>query len=114
MLAGLIASSAWLALSEEARRKVPKNYILLGIFTFCEGFFFAGLTSRMDIQAVLMASSALAVITSSLFVMVWNLKDFELFHRVVLKCTIFAIFFQLGLLLVMIYVGIFRYGGEEF
>ena len=113
MLAGLIASSIWLVLSEEARRSVPKNYILLGVFTFCEGFFFAGLTSRMDIQAVLMASSALAVITSSLFVMVWNLKDFELFHRAVLKCMFYSIFFQLGLLVLMIYMGIYRYSGEE-
>ena len=53
---------------------------------------FAGLTSRMDIQAVLMAASALAVITSSLYIMVLNLKDFEFFHRAVAKAMFFAIF----------------------
>ena len=113
MLIGLIVSSLWLVWSEEARRSVPKNYILLGVFTFCEGFFFAGLTSRMDIQAVLMASSALAVITSSLFIMVWNLKDFHLFHRAVFKCMFYSIFIQLGLLITMIYMSIYKYSGQE-
>ena len=92
MLAGVIGFSMWLVLSTETRRTSPKNYIILGCFTFCEGMLFAGLTSRMDIQAVLMAASALAVITSSLYIMVLNLKDFEFFHRAVAKTMFFAIF----------------------
>ena len=92
MLAGVIGFSMWLVLSTETRRTSPKNYIILGCFTFCEGMLFAGLTSRMDIQAVLMAASALAVLTTSLYVMVLYLKDFEFFHRAVAKTIGFAIF----------------------
>ena len=35
MLVGVIAFSMWLVLSEETRRTSPKNYIILGAFTFC-------------------------------------------------------------------------------
>ena len=49
MLVGVIGFSLWLFLSDETRRTVPKNYIVLGAFTFCEGVLFTGMTSKMDV-----------------------------------------------------------------
>ena len=108
MLIGVIGFSLWLYISDEARRTVPKNYIILAGFTFCEGVLFTGLTSKMEVQAVIMSILALAVITTVLYFTVLQLKDFELFHRVVLKATIYSIFIHLGILLVLIWMGIMR------
>ena len=67
MLVGVIGFAVWLYISDETRRTVPKNYVILGAFTFCEGVLFVGLTSKMDIQAVVMAILALAIITTVLY-----------------------------------------------
>ena len=85
-LLGSIGFCFWLVFSEKTRKSVPLNYIVLGAFTLCEGLLFCGLTARleMEIQAVIEAILALAIICGSLFITVWNCKDFVGFHRVVI------------------------------
>ena len=108
MLIGVIGFSLWLYLSDEARRTVPKNYIILGAFTFCEGVLFVGLTSKMEVQAVIMSILALAVITTVLYFTVIQLKDFELFHRVMVKALFASVFIHLAILALLISMGLMR------
>ena len=71
----IIGCALTIMINIPARRTVPYNYMLLFGLTLGEAFAFAGLTSRMDVQAVLCAIGALAMICSALFLAVWNMKD---------------------------------------
>ena len=44
----LIASGFTIMFGVKIRREVPKNYLLLGVFTFAEASSFASLTSKLD------------------------------------------------------------------
>ena len=47
-------------------RTHPINLILLGIFTFCESYIVAGLTSTFDPKTVILAGLGTALVTVSL------------------------------------------------
>ena len=103
----LIGCMLTIMFNVELRRKVPHNYILLGLFTFGEAFAFAGLTSKMEPQAVVSAIMALAVITGSIFAATWNMKDCDGFARQALKWTLVACIVQIIMLFFMIFIGPF-------
>ena len=104
MIMGCALTILW---NVQMRRTVPYNYMLLAGLTFGEAFFFAGLTSRMDIQSVLTAIMALAILTSGIFAATWNMKDCEGFARNAAKWTIIASTFQIFLILFMFMMHIF-------
>ena len=89
MMIACIMTILW---NVEMRRTVPKNYFLLAGVTIGEAFFFCGLTGRlqMDVQAVLNAIMALAILSSGIFAATWNMKDCEGFPRQAAKYTILA------------------------
>ena len=109
----VVVFSMWLFLSRERRTTVPGNYYVLGVFTFFEGILFASLTSRMEVQAVLMAIMALMIIVTALFLVVYTMKDFVGFHRAIFKAMFCAIFVQLGMVFLMISFGGFTYKDEK-
>ena len=111
-LLGVIGFSLWLFLSKDTRKSVPGNYIILGLFTLCEGMLFAGLTSRMETQAVLSAIMALAVICTTLYIVVYMCQDCVMFHRAVAKGMGIAIVVQLGLICLMVFMGLFKFKGQ--
>ena len=93
----------------ELRRTVPYNYWLLAGLTVGEAFLFCSLTSRlqMDVQAVLCAIMALAILSAGIFAATWNMKDCEGFPRQAAKWTIIASTFQIFLILGMFMMHIF-------
>ena len=68
----------------------------------------------MDIQAVIEAIMALSIICVTLFIVVWNCKDFVGFHRAVFKGMIISIFVHLGLVVVFIAMGGFHRKDQGF
>ena len=47
-------------------RSYPVNYFLLFVFTLCESYMIAGITSKYDSKIVLMAGLGTALVTVSL------------------------------------------------
>ena len=99
----------------EMRRTVPYNYMLLAGLTAGEAFMFCSLTSKlqMDVQAVLTAIMALAILSCGIFAATWNMKDWEGFPRQAAKWTIIASTFQIFLILGMFMMHIFVAKGNE-
>ena len=81
--------------------------MLLGGLTFAEAFFFAGLTSRMDVQSVITAIMALAFMATGAFAATWNMKDCQGFPRNAMKWAIVASTIQLFLILAMMMMHVF-------
>ena len=112
-IALVIGCAMTIFFSVEYRRTVPYNYMLLAGLTLGEAFMFAGLTSRMDVQSVLTAIMALAILTSGIFAATWNMKDCEGFPRQAAKYTIIASTFQVFLILGMFMMHVFVAKGNE-
>lgn len=65
-------------------RAVPINFILLTIFTLCEGFMVATITARYDPKTVLLAGLATALTTISLTVYAMFTKvDIQIFYAMI-------------------------------
>lgn len=65
-------------------RAVPLNFILLTIFTLCEGFMVATITARYDQKTVLLAGLATALTTISLTVYAMFTKvDIQIFYAMI-------------------------------
>jgi FtsH-binding integral membrane protein len=83
-------------------REVPKNYILLGIWTFCEAYLVATVCSLYDFKIVMMAATLTAAITISLTIYAFTTKTDFTFMGGFLFCGvclliffgIFAMFFN--------------------
>jgi len=83
-------------------RKVPNNYILLGMFTFCEAYIVAFISSVYDPIIVLTAAFMTAGVVTGLTIYAWKTKtDFTILG---------ACFWTLGagLLMFAIFAMIFR------
>lgn len=70
-----------------AARKVPLNYILLGIFTLCEAYSVSATTMRYDNKTVLIAAILTAVMVISLTVYAFYTKnDFTMWGGLLFVC----------------------------
>ena len=108
----MIACILTIAFNVEWRRTVPYNYLLLAGVTIGEAFLFAGLTSRMDVQSVLTAIMALAIMCTGIFAATWNMKDCEGFPRQAAKWTGIAATFQIFLIFIMFFMHVFPALGD--
>lgn len=74
-----IVSIIVLACCESVRRKAPMNFIILGLFTLCEGFLLGIVASRYDTEAVLIAVGITCGVTFALTVFAFQTKiDFTM------------------------------------
>merc|ERR1712151_232566 len=83
-------------------------------FTFAEAVLFAGLTAKMEVQAVILSIAGLFFITGSLYLVVLRCHTMQGFHREVAKAMVFALMSQMVFILIAVFVGIFKIGGREF
>ena len=87
--------------SKDVARKVPNNYICLGIFTFCEAYIVAFTASVYDPMIVLTAAIMTAGVVIALTIYAWKTKkDFTLMGSAMailsvslLMCLIFSLIF---------------------
>ncbi|KAM9308066.1 protein lifeguard 2-like [Gastrophryne carolinensis] len=63
-----------LACCDQARRKVPLNYILLALFTICEGALLGTLAAFFDADAVMWATGATILVTLGLTLFAFQTK----------------------------------------
>lgn len=84
---------------EEARRQVPTNYILLGVFTVAEGFLVGVICLQYPPRIVLMAVLLTAVVAIALTVFAFQTSiDFTMCGGMVVAAA--AIMFVFGMVLV--------------
>jgi len=68
-----------LACCESVRRKSPLNFIILGLFTLCEGFLLGVIASRYDTESVLIAVGITCGVTLALTMFAFQTKwDFTM------------------------------------
>lgn len=85
-----------LACCGDLRRKAPMNFILLGLFTFAEGFMLAVVASQYQVDAVLMAVGITAVICLALTLFAFQTKwDFTMCGGFLFVCVIVLLIFGL-------------------
>ncbi len=72
---GQIVSSIALLCCRSVARKVPINYILLGIFTICEAYIVAFIAARFDPQIVMVAAFTTAGMTIGITVYAFTTKS---------------------------------------
>jgi len=87
--------------SKEKARKVPINYILLGIFTFCEAFCVAYISAFYSAEACILAAGMTAGMTVGLTLYaVFTKTDFTAWHGLMFILCITALMLSFaGLLL---------------
>lgn len=100
-LIGSLAVMYALICSMNMARQVPTNYILLGIFTFCQAFMVAALCAFSSPKLVLMAAILTAGITIALTVYAFTTKmDFTKSGEILFICGIAlmlgAVFLMIG------------------
>ncbi|KAG9476348.1 hypothetical protein GDO78_003088 [Eleutherodactylus coqui] len=86
-----------LACCDQARRKVPLNFILLGIFTVFEGCLLGSFAAFFDADAVMWATGATILITFGLTIFAFQTKwDFTLLSGSLM--VLFLVFLSFGIL----------------
>lgn len=79
---------------ESLRRKTPTNFILLGVFTICEGFLLGVISSQYDTEIVFVAITVTAVVTVALTIFAFQTKiDFTVYSGLLLVLLICLLVF---------------------
>mmetsp|Transcript_41874 Transcript_41874/g.30145 ORF Transcript_41874/g.30145 Transcript_41874/m.30145 type:complete len:142 (-) Transcript_41874:200-625(-) len=74
--------------NKELAKKVPTNYILLGIFTICQAFVLAGICSWFPAEIVVAAGTMTAAITFALTTYAFTTKaDFTMMGGMIWVCS---------------------------
>lgn len=90
-----------LACCPDFRRKSPMNFVLLFVFTLCEGFLLGGVSGHYDKDEVLMAVGITAIVTLALTVFAFQTKwDFTMMGGLLFVLVI--VLFCFGLLCAII------------
>uniref|UniRef100_G1Q1M5 Transmembrane BAX inhibitor motif containing 1 n=1 Tax=Myotis lucifugus TaxID=59463 RepID=G1Q1M5_MYOLU len=90
-----------LACCEDLRRQVPANYILLGLFTFLQGLMLGAVSVFYEVDEVLWAIGATALVTLSLTLFALQTKlDFTLLNGVLFVALVVLLIY--GIILIFI------------
>ena len=103
---GLISGVCYLMINKEARREVPKNYILLGLVTVCEAAIIASISADLKVASVFTAIMALCVVTGCLWLAALYTSTRANMQQNLIKAVIASCI--LDLCLVVIYVFILK------
>jgi len=98
---GSIVTSIVVACFTSVARKVPTNYILLGIFTLCESYIVAYFTTFFRASDVLLAAFLTCALTITLTIYAWTTKsDFTIYGGAlwIIGWALFAVSILLSLI----------------
>jgi FtsH-binding integral membrane protein len=98
-LVGTIILMIALTCFRQLSRKVPTNYILLGLFTMCEGYLVSFICSTTKPELVLMAALMTCAITIALTIYACTTKsDFTVLNSLLFTCSCIMLLFGIFLL----------------
>ena len=102
----LFVSLIALVCSSHNRKKVPLNYILLGIFTICESLSIGSLTAMIEPVSVLVSIGAFLLVTGGLWLAALNTKLNSELMAGFCKAIVVSVILQFILMIVLFTLGL--------